>query len=137
MVANNEWKEAARECLTVLRADPDHLGALEVYAQALWFGSDFGQVVKVTSHLLRLNPHEPGYRYTRGMARMSLGALHLAAEDFRMALSQSRDEKFRSQVSQSLQAVELWMEDSLEQPGFDQSPSVLRRQAGLRGAIYH
>jgi hypothetical protein len=68
---------------------------------------------------------------------MSLGALHLAAEDFRMALSQSRDEKFRSQVSQSLQAVELWMEDSLEQPGFDQSPSVLRRQAGLRGAIYH
>lgn len=97
-------------------ADPDHLGALEVLAQAQWFGGEYEAVIRTTSRLLRLNPHEPGYRYTRGMALISKGDLLRAAEDFRRAIQQSNNAGFRAQVAEALDAVEMWIEEQALRP---------------------
>lgn len=104
-----DWEGALANCLEVLSTDPDHLGALEILAQAQWYGGEFEAVIQTTSRLLRLNPLEPGYRYTRGMALLSRGELVRAADDFRRALGQSNSAAFRRQVSESLDMVELWM----------------------------
>lgn len=92
--------------MKVLKEDPSHVGALETLAQAQWHRGDFEEVVKTTTRLLQLNPHEPGYRFTRGMARMTQGRLDLAAEDFKQAIAQSEDPGFVSQVKNSLVALE-------------------------------
>src|SRR5690348_11829950 len=68
MMQAYDWQGAVKTCQQTLRQDPDHLGALELLAQAQWFGGQFDAVISTTSRLLRLNPSEPGYRYTRGMA---------------------------------------------------------------------
>jgi tetratricopeptide (TPR) repeat protein len=106
-----DWEGAARSCRLVLRDDPDHLGALETLAQAQWFCGDYRAVIETTTRLLRLNPSEPGYRYTRGMAHLSRGELSRAREDFVAAIAQSQDEAFKRQVGHSLAAVEQWILD--------------------------
>lgn len=111
MLQSYDWEGALQTCMEVLRRDPDHLGALETLAHAQWMGGRYKDVVNTTSRLLRLNPLEPGYRYTRGMAHMSQGDLALAADDFRIAMGQSKDPKFQSQVASALDAVNLWIED--------------------------
>lgn len=111
MLQSFNWRQAKEACLETLARDPDHMGALETIAQAQWFGCEFDDVILTTTRLLRLNPHEPGYRYTRGMARLSTGDLGHAAEDFRRAIAQSDNPAFKEQVARSLDAVELWMED--------------------------
>lgn len=109
--ATYDWQTTLEECRAVLRHDPDHLGALELLAQAQWFGGQYGDVVRTTSRMLRLNPLEPGYRYTRGMAHLSLGDVARATGDFRAALTQSKDPRFQAEVSRSLDAVERWITD--------------------------
>lgn len=106
MLHATDWKGTLESCRKVLEHDPEHIGALEVSAQALWFEGRFEEVVKTTSQLLMLNPDEPGYRYTRGMALMSLGKLTQASDDLRQALAQSKDARFRSQVQNALIVIE-------------------------------
>ncbi len=107
-----DWRRAVESCETVLQGDPDHLGALEVLAQAQWFGGLYDAVISTTSRLLKLNPLEPGYRFTRGMAYVSKGHLGRALEDFQTAHAQSRDPKFRAQVQSSIDALEGWLMDA-------------------------
>lgn len=104
-----DWQDTLKTCQRTLQIDPDHLGALETLAQAQWFGGQFDAVISTTSRLLRLNPSEPGYRYTRGMAHLSKGSLALASEDFRTALAQSDNVEFKEQVAHSLHILEKWM----------------------------
>jgi tetratricopeptide (TPR) repeat protein len=106
MLQSYDWKGALESCREVLEHDPDHLGALEVSAQALWFAGRFAEVVTTTNRMLKLNPREPGYRYTRGMALMSMGHLSRAADDFRQAIAQSDDPRFILQVQGALCAIE-------------------------------
>ena len=112
MMQAYDWQGAMETSQRMLRTDPDHLGALEVLAQAQWFGGQFDAVISTTSRLLRLNPLEPGYRYTRGMAHLSKGELSLAYDDFRTAISQSDNADFQEQVAFSLHALERWMVES-------------------------
>lgn len=114
MMQSFDWRGALELCNEVLQDDPDHLGALETLAKAQWLGGQYKEVIHTINHLLRLNPHEPGYRYTRGMAYMSLGQLRRSADDLRLAFSQSKDLNFRNQVGSALEAVELWLS---EEPG--------------------
>ena len=99
-------------CRQILEKDPNHLGALEISAQALWYEENFEEVIKITTRLIRLNPHEPGYRYTRGMAHLSVKNLRQAETDFKQALVQSQDFQFCQQVRRSLSALEIWIEES-------------------------
>lgn len=113
MVQSFDWRGAMEMCREVLQDDPDHLGALETLVKAQWLAGQYQDVIHTAGRLLRLNPYEPGYRYTRGMAYMSIGLLRRSAEDFELAYAQSRDAAFRSQVASALQAVELWLGDEL------------------------
>lgn len=106
MLQTYDWKGALESCREVLKQDPDHLGALEVSAQAQWYEGQYEEVVRTTNRLLKLNPLEPGYRYTRGMALMSMGQLSRASEDFRLAISQSDNPLFLQQVQNALLAIE-------------------------------
>ncbi|MDK3161028.1 hypothetical protein QPK87_31390 [Kamptonema cortianum] len=115
MLQSYDWEGALESCQRILQFDPNHIGALETLAQAQWQGGQFENVVRTTSKLLQLNPYEPGYRYTRGMAYTGLGRLTLAAQDFRTAMDQSHDPRFLSQVAHSLDAVEIWLEDVMQQ----------------------
>lgn len=126
MSHGSDWKATLASCQETLEKDPDHLGALETLAQAQWFICKYDDVISTTSRLLRLNPSEPGYRYTRGMAHLSKGELSLAVEDFNFAISLSNNEDFKRQVAVSLQAVEKWM--------FEGSARTSRFSAGLLGA---
>lgn len=111
MFQTQDWKGALQSSLEVLKVDPDHLGALEVLAQAQWYGGQYAEVIVTTTRLLRLNPLEPGYRYTRGMALLSEGDLKAATTDFRQAMRQSNSAAFCAQVSEALHAVETFMDD--------------------------
>lgn len=111
MMQSFDWRGALEMCHAVLQDDPDHLGALETLAKAQWLGGQYKEVIHTINHLLRLNPHEPGYRYTRGMAYMSMGQLRRSVDDLRLAFSQSKDLNFRSQVGSALEAVELWLSE--------------------------
>jgi tetratricopeptide (TPR) repeat protein len=111
MMQTFDWRGAMEICTKVLQDDPDHLGALETLAKAQWLGGQYTEVILTTNRLLRLNPHEPGYRYTRGMAYLSMGRLRQSADDLRMAYGQSKDAAFKGQVGSALEAVELWMAD--------------------------
>lgn len=128
MVQSFDWQGAMEMCLEVLRDDPDHLGALETLVKAQWLAGQYREVIATAGHLLRLNPYEPGYRYTRGMALMSIGQLRRSAEDLELAYTQSKDATFKTQVASALAAVELWMGD--ETPTAPQRISVVDR-AGL------
>lgn len=112
----NDWQVALKSCERLLQSDPDHLGALETLAQAQWFSGHFDDVIATTTRLLKLNPSEPGYRYTRGMAHLSKGELARASEDFRNAISQSNNAEFREQVNCSLLALERWMMEAPSTP---------------------
>ncbi len=106
------WQDALQSCREILRHDPDHLGALETLAKAQWMGGQYKELIETTHRLLRLNPHEPGYRFTRGMAYLSLGQLHRSAEDLRRAYLQSNNPSFKLEVASALDAVELWLLDA-------------------------
>jgi tetratricopeptide (TPR) repeat protein len=114
MLHGYDWKGALESCRKVLEHDPDHLGALEVSAQALWFAGRYDEVVLTTNRLLMLNPLEPGYRYTRGMALMSMGHLVRAADDFRQAITQSDNPRFILQVQNALTAIEEYQRGGLD-----------------------
>jgi tetratricopeptide (TPR) repeat protein len=105
---NYNWSASLEACDRVLQDDPHHLGALEVKAQALWFAGRYDAVVAVTTQLLRLNPSEPGYRYTRGMANLSRGKFEDSRRDFEYAISQSDNESFRSQVREAMDSLTAW-----------------------------
>lgn len=111
-----DWQGTLETCQRTLSTDPDHLGALETLAQAQWFSGQFDAVITTTSRLLRLNPSEPGYRYTRGMAHLSKGSLTQASEDFRTAIAQSNNADFREQVASSLHMLERWMAEPTNTP---------------------
>lgn len=112
MMYTNDWQSALETSERLLRTDPDHLGALETLAQAQWFAGHFDDVIATTTKLLKLNPSEPGYRYTRGMAHLSKGELSKASEDFRNAIVQSNNAEFREQVGCTLMALERWMTEA-------------------------
>ncbi len=114
MLHGYDWKGALESCREVLEHDPNHLGALEVSAQALWFAGEYDEVVRTTNRLLQLNPLEPGYRYTRGMALMSMGQLSRAADDFRQAIIQSNNPRFILQVQHALTAIEQYQSGGVD-----------------------
>ena len=130
MLQAYDWQGALESCQEVLKRDPDHLGALEVSAQALWYAGRYEEVVRTTNRLLKLNPLEPGYRYTRGMAHMSVGRLNDAAGDFQQAIVQSNDPQFLSQVRNALFAIEEFQKGGLVMAARMNSVQLGKRHAG-------
>lgn len=80
-----EPEQALRHARSVLRRDPDHLGALELLAKALWAVGQLEEVVVCSRRLESLYPYEPGYFVTEGEALRELGRLEEAKAAFRRA----------------------------------------------------
>lgn len=138
MIQSFDWEGTLEVCNEMLRDDPDHLGALETLAKAQWLGGHYKDVIYTTNRLLRLNPHEPGYRYTRGMAYLSMGHLRRSADDLRMAFAQSKDVAFRNQVSSALDAVELWLaEEPVRMPGMSSVGSSGHHSSSMSSLRVH
>jgi regulator of sirC expression with transglutaminase-like and TPR domain len=112
MMGTADWDAALQTCNQVLCLDPHHLGALEVKAQALWFTGRYADLVTTTTQLLLINPLEPAYRMTRGMARIALGQLAAAQQDLAFAIQQSNSEGFRRQAQEALASLEAFRNGS-------------------------
>ena len=69
----------------ILADDPNHVGALEVLAKALWQAGDCETLLTTLDRLILLNPYEPGYHALRGAAYQSLGRLGDAVNSFSRA----------------------------------------------------
>jgi len=73
------------ETQSILADDPEHVGALEVFAKALWQAGDCDTLLTTLDQLIALNPYEPGYHALRGAAQQSLGRLGDAVRSFSRA----------------------------------------------------
>jgi len=69
----------------ILRGDPEHLGALEVLAKALWQLSRYDELLVALESMVRLNPYEPGYHGLRGAVYQALGRTGEAIKSFTRA----------------------------------------------------
>lgn len=66
--------EGAAACARRVAArDPEHLGALELLAKALWLLGDLEEVVRCARQLSSLFPYEPGYFVMEAEALSELG----------------------------------------------------------------
>src|SRR5688572_16140773 len=93
--------QAAEVAKSVLVEDSCHLGALEIYAKALWRAGKCDELVPVVDRLIALNPYEPGYHALRGGALQSLGRYGEATDAF------SRSEELPGCKS-ALRELEAW-----------------------------
>ncbi len=89
----------------VLNLDPDHAGALELLAKALWQRANLEELLPVIDKLVSLNPYEPGYYSLRGSALQSLGRLGEAARAFYRAaeISSGAEQQHALDALQELQ----------------------------------
>lgn len=136
-VAAQDWRKALRQCHRILARDPEHLGALEVLAQAQWFCSYYPELIETATKLLRLNPLEPGYRYTRGMAYLAIGDLNRAVDDLERAQRQSPDELFRLQIRGALQMVRRIKAEPLSLDPKNLGRLLQKADPALRSTVMH
>ncbi|HTQ11704.1 MAG TPA: hypothetical protein VMI31_16705 [Fimbriimonadaceae bacterium] len=78
-------EEAILASRRLLRKNPEHLGALEVYAKSLWQLSRYDQLLVAIETMIRLNPYEPGYHALRGAVYQALGRTGEAIKSFARA----------------------------------------------------
>jgi tetratricopeptide (TPR) repeat protein len=71
--AASDWQTCASLSESVLQEDPEHVGALELLAKALWHGRQFETLMPVIARLVAANPFEPGYHALRGAALQEMG----------------------------------------------------------------
>lgn len=72
-LANGDARAAAKLVRTLLRRDPDQLGALELLAKAQWRLADYDGLMGTLATLVRLNPYEPGYLALKGAVHQAQG----------------------------------------------------------------
>ncbi len=80
-----EPEQALRLARGILRRDPDHLGALELMAKALWAVGELEEVVRCARRLESRYPYEPGYFVMEGEALRELARLEEAKVAFQRA----------------------------------------------------
>lgn len=73
---NGQIARALALANSILENDPEHLGALEVQAQALWKSKDYRGALGVANRLIGIYPYERGYFEFRAGCLEAMG--HLA-----------------------------------------------------------
>ncbi|MCA1947306.1 MAG: hypothetical protein LDL56_05080 [Armatimonadetes bacterium] len=117
-----EPEQALRRVRLVLRRDPDHLGALELMAKALWAVGQLEEVVLCSRRLESLYPYEPGYFVTEGEALRELGRLEEARAAFRRAeetirlAAEKADPTGEDRLTPTHAVVEVPVADGLPEP---------------------
>lgn len=98
---------ARQRVLPVVREAPDFVPALEVLARVDWYAADYPATRFTLRRLMRLNPHEPGYRLLDALAAIHMGDLAGAARSLDLAEAKATDASFLRQVQDSRQALEV------------------------------
>lgn len=92
------WPEAFAAAEEVLRADPQHLGALEVRAQAMLGLGQFEELFVELRTLVRMNPHEPAYEIWRASALQSMGKVSEAISALARGYSRTKDKSLKRKI---------------------------------------
>ena len=108
LLDEGKYKDAARQAKAALAADPNHLGALELLARALWRAGEYEYSLDALRHVIRLNPYEPAYHYMRAVALQSLGHYGEAIRAFSRCVD--GPEKLSQTVAASIRDLESWQE---------------------------
>jgi len=108
LLERGRLKQAMDESIRRLRKSPESLFAIETLLKAQWRTGDILGALKWVRRALRINPNEPGYYFTRGLLRQSLGMYPEAMKDFECARNVARTADMRDQASAALVALEDW-----------------------------
>lgn len=101
------YQQVVEESLAWLKLQPYNLQAVESLLRAQWRAGDMHGALKSVNMALKLNPHEPGYRYMRGLLRQSFGMLGEAMEDFEAALAVGKGE-LKEHIRSAIKSLEDW-----------------------------
>jgi tetratricopeptide (TPR) repeat protein len=133
--------EARRFAELAIERDPEHLGAMEALAKALWHSRDFDSLTTLIDRLLAMNPYEPGYHALRGSVLYAKGQYAQSLESYERSLSLPggefiHDAPIRSLVEQqrALQA-QLMQDDPVFRASFRRDPHAACKEQGLPAAL--
>jgi len=133
--------EAKRFAEMALAREPDHLGAMEAMAKALWHVRDFEQLAPLIDRLLAMNPYEPGYHALRGSLLYAKGQYSESLDSYERSLSLPggefiHDAPIRTLVEQqqALQ-VQLCQDDPVFRAAFQRDPKGTCKEQGLPAAL--
>jgi len=132
---SSDKPDAAISCArSLLRSDPDQLGALEVLAKALWQLSRYNELLSTLTSMIRLNPYEPGYHALRGAVYQALGRTGEAIKSFARAGSDSETanaaiEELREWQSDLI--ADLLRDDTVFRAHYSQDPESACRARGF------
>lgn len=102
------YKQVMEESLAWLKHQPYNLHAVESLLRAQWRSGDTRGALRSVNVALRLNPHEPGYYYMRGLLRQSVGMIREAMEDLQAARELTSSPEFLDNVNAAIRALEDW-----------------------------
>lgn len=102
------FTQVVDESLATLRNQPYDLHAVESMLRAQWKAGDTLGALRSIRRALELNPHEPGYRFMRGLLHQSVGMVKEAMSDFEAALTMADSESLRDSITAAMRGLEDW-----------------------------
>lgn len=125
LVRSGRFEEALRAANRLLKVCPEHLGALEVAAQAYLYTGRAEDCLRFVRTLIRLNPHEPAYEGWRASAYQSLGRHIEALAALARAHRLYREESVKARVLTEME----FLVDQLQLGG--REPTQIWAELGL------
>jgi tetratricopeptide (TPR) repeat protein len=102
------YQQVVEQSLAWLRRQPYNVQAVEALLRAQWRSGDTQGAFHSVDLALRMNPHEPGYRFMRGLLRQTVGMVRDAMQDFEHALREADKPELRNAISCAMRALEDW-----------------------------
>ncbi len=119
--------------MRILKEDPNHLGALEIYAKALWQQRRWPALLSALDRLICLNPYEPGYHLLRALALECQGRFGEAVQAYARAGAEEQASASIEDLRewQSMIVADLLREDPVFQVQYARNPHEACRSRGF------
>lgn len=140
LMREHRWTEAIRAARQVLRQTPDHLGALEVYCQAMVRSGDYEEALRTVRRLVRINANEAGYELLRAAAFQAMGRLPEALLALNRARTLCRAPRLMRQIEMEMESVASCLDMAMAsepQTVYSSTPAVpgTRERRRFSGAV--
>jgi uncharacterized protein (TIGR02145 family) len=103
---SKDYKGARADCIQLLKAQPDHEGALYIKAYAEYELGELNTALADVQLLVKKNPDYDGYKYLRGLVFMAQYQYKKAADEFTVIVNASKI-NWRSYVKRSISRYHL------------------------------